>query len=291
MKGIIVVNPFLVPKESLHFASRLEDEFNKRGVQIEIISNLFATTCLDESKLKAPFNGVDFCVYLDKDKYQSQILEKVGINLFNCHNAIRLCDDKAETYIALADSGVNLPKTVFGALCYNKDAVIDDSWLDDVIDKLSLPIIVKESFGSMGKGVYLAHDKQELSQITEQIKLKPYIYQQYIGAKKGLDVRVIVIGGKAKCAILRENQNDFRSNVAQGGSATAFELPKAFNDTAEKCAKVLGLDYCGVDLLFDANDNPIVCEVNSNAFIGGIEGATGFNVAGAYADYIIEKLK
>ena len=290
MKGIIVINPFKVPKESVHFASRLQEEFEKRGVQIQIVSNLFINTCLEQCILKTSLVGVDFCVYLDKDKYQSQILERAGIKLFNSHNAVRLCDDKAETYIALAGSNVKMPKTIFGALCYNKESVIENEWIDKVIEQLGLPLIVKESYGSMGKGVHLATNRDELIDLTNSLKLKPYIYQQYIGAKKGKDVRVIVIGGKVQCAILRENDCDFRSNVAQGGKATAFSLPEEFIQTAETCATTLGLDYCGVDLLFGDDGLPIVCEVNSNAFIGGIEGATGYNVAGAYAEYIIKKL-
>lgn len=291
MKGIIVINPFLVPAESVHFASRLKQEFDKKGVQVNIIADLFSKTSLNETHLNYPLDKVDFCIYLDKDKYQSQILERSGIRLFNSHTAIRVCDDKAETYIALADSGVKMPKTIFGALCYNPNAQIESSLLDNIIDQLGLPLIVKESYGSMGKGVYLVNTKQELVSVVESVKCKPHIFQQYISAKKGVDVRVIVIGGKAKCSIVRSNKNDFRSNVAQGGDATAIDLKENFKKVAERCALVLGLDYCGVDLLYGDDDEPIVCEVNSNAFIGGIEGATGFNVAKAYAEHVIEKIK
>ena len=143
----------------------------------------------------------------------------------------------------------------------------------------------------MGKGVHLAKDFDELVDIMQQVKLKPHIFQQYLGKKKGVDIRVIVIGGKAVCAMERKNENDFRSNVAQGGQGTKVDLSPEFKETAEKCAKVLGLDYCGVDLIFGDNNQPYVCEVNSNAFISGIEKVTGFNVAGAYAQYIISKLK
>ena len=58
---------------------------------------------------------------------------------------------------------------------------------------------------------------------------------------------------------------------------------------AEKCAKILKLDYCGIDILHGENGG-MVCEVNSNAFFGGMEKATGINVARAYAEYIIESI-
>lgn len=291
MKGIITINPFLVPQESVHFAKRLSEEFNKNGVQVEIISDLFSQTYIQTQGVFSKLNGLDFCIYLDKDKYQSRLLEKMGVRLFNSHNAVRLCDDKAETYIALSGAGLKIPKTIFAPLCYNQSLSVSDSWLNGIAKELSFPLIVKESFGSMGKGVYLVNDITELKEVSEKLKCKPYLYQQYIRARKGVDVRVIVIGGKALCAIERSNPNDFRSNVAQGGQARTIELPKAFKQTAEKCAKILGLDYCGVDLLYSNENEPIVCEVNSNAFIGGVEGATGVNVAGAYAKYVIEQLK
>ena len=88
----------------------------------------------------------------------------------------------------------------------------------------------------------------------------------------------------------RRNENDFRSNVAQGGTGTAIELPHEFKQAAEKCARILRLDYCGVDLLYGDDGSPYVCEVNSNAFIGGIESATGVNVAKAYVEHIIKEM-
>ena len=289
MKGFIIINPFLVPQESVYQAERLKSEFEKKEVSVEIISDAFLRAELD-CKLRSDLSSADFIIYLDKDKYQSQILTKLSVRLFNSHEAIRLCDDKAETYIALSNVGINLPKTIFGALCYNKDLSIKEEWADKIIDSLGLPVIVKESFGSMGKGVYKAEDKESLLSIMEKVKLKPHLFQQYISKKVGVDVRVIVIGGKAVCAMERVNESDFRSNVARGGSGVKVELSLEFKSVAEKCAQVLNLDYCGVDLLYGENNEPIVCEVNSNAFIGGIESATGFNVAKAYCEYILNEL-
>jgi ribosomal protein S6--L-glutamate ligase/gamma-F420-2:alpha-L-glutamate ligase len=88
----------------------------------------------------------------------------------------------------------------------------------------------------------------------------------------------------------RRNESDFRSNVGQGGEGVKIELLDSFRKTAEACAKILNLDYCGVDLLYGNDGEPIVCEVNSNAFFEGIEKTTGVNVAKLYVEHIINEI-
>ena len=289
-KGLIFVNPYLVPKESIYQAERLKEEFNNLGVDIKIVSDGCFNVAMGGNEVSVLLPDADFAVYLDKDKYLSKILEKSGLRLFNCHDAIRVCDDKAETYIALSKNGVKFPKTIFGALCYNQSLQIKKEWVDKIIKELSFPIIIKESYGSMGKGIYLANDKDELLSAMEKVKTKPHLFQEYVSYKKGVDVRVIVIGGEVVASMERRNENDFRSNVAQGGSGVMVEINEEFINVAKKCAKILNLDYCGVDLLYGKDGEPIVCEVNSNAFIGGIEKTTGKNVAKEYVEYIIKTI-
>lgn len=290
-QGIIIINPYLKPEESVHQANRLKQEFSALGVAVKIVTDAFLSSQIECGKIESQLSGVQFAIYLDKDKYQSQILTECGIRLFNSHKAVRVCDDKGLTYLALSNKGFNIPKTIFGALCYNADSKIDKAWAKKIAGELGFPLIVKESFGSMGKGVYLANDLAELEQVMEKVKLKPHLFQQYLGAKKGVDVRVIVIGGKVVCAMERQNSTDFRSNVAQGGCGKTIELKEDFKLCAQNCAKALELDYCGVDLLYGDDGQPYVCEVNSNAFISGIEKTTGVNVAKAYAMHVLSCLK
>ncbi len=288
MKGIIIINPFLIPQESVRQAERLKQEFNKKQVEIDIISDGYLRNCLENGEFNIELNA-DFIIYLDKDKYLSEVLERNGFRLFNSHNAVRVCDDKARTYIALSGKGFNLPKTIFGALCYNNACEIDKNAPKLIASKLGYPVIVKECYGSMGKGVYKADNESELKEIMEKVKTRPHLFQEYIGYKKGIDVRLIVIGGKVVSAMERRNDSDFRSNVARGGTGVKVEVPLEFIETAERLAKELKLDYCGVDLLYGKDNQPIVCEVNSNAFFEGTEKATGINVAEKYAEYIISQ--
>lgn len=291
--GKIIINPYLKPKESLLQANRLKEEFALLGVDVEIVSDAFLRMRIHNGDILNNLTA-DFIVYLDKDKYVSEMLSISGARLFNSHNAIRVCDDKARTYIALAGSNINLPKTIFAPLCYSSVDPLPQGFAEKIVSELGLPIIIKECYGSMGKGIYKADDFDELISISEKLKTSAHLYQEYLPYRKGTDVRVICIGGKAVCAMIRENSSDFRSNIALGGKGKAIDIHDCayveFKKMAEKAANALELDYCGVDLIYGKDDSPYICEVNSNAFFNEMEKVSGINVASKYANYILDKI-
>lgn len=289
-RGAIVVNQYGRQNLSIAQATRIKEEFSVLGLNVPIIKTEELGYIIDKDKITSKYSGLDFAVYLDKDKYFSEVLTSLGIKLFNSHNAIRLCDDKGRTYIALANAGIKVPKTILAPLCYMENQEISLETAQEIGKELSYPVIVKESYGSLGQGVYMAKTDGELLTLINALKLKPHLYQEYIGAKKGEDIRVIMVGGKVIASMKRTNPNDFRSNVYQGGNTKKFDLPKTYINTCEKVSKLLGLDYCGIDLLEDGTTEPVVCEVNSNAFFEGIEKATGVNVAKTYVEYIIKNI-
>lgn len=90
--------------------------------------------------------------------------------------------------------------------------------------------------------------------------------------------------------MLRYSESDFRSNSALGGKAKKFEPSKDFIEVAEKVAKILNLDYMGIDLMFGKSGEPILCEVNSNAFFTTMEEVCNVNVAKAYAEHIVSTI-
>ncbi|MEG1706488.1 MAG: RimK family alpha-L-glutamate ligase, partial [Clostridia bacterium] len=145
-------------------------------------------------------------------------------------------------------------------------------------------------YGSFGMQVYLAKTRAELENLYARLINKPHLYQQFIASSSGMDTRMIVIGGKYFSAMKRVSKSDFRSNIELGGVGEEFCPTQSFIDTAERVAKKLGLDYCGIDILFGEHNEPIVCEVNSNAFFIEMERIARVNVAGRYASYIVGKV-
>ena len=289
-RAIIITNAYSTLPTGLNQAERLKTEFAHLGVNAEIRRNGFFAYLDGDGGIINELCGYDFCVYLDKDKYTSAILEKCGLRLFNSHAAVRVCDDNMAPPLARSNMGIKMPASVAGLLGYDGGAQVKTDDIDFIEKTLGYPVVVKESYGSLGKGVYKANNRQELEALCEKLKCTPHLFQKFISSSAGKDIRVIVIGGKAVAAMQRKSDEDFRSNLELGGTAKPVEIDDCLRDICELTAKTLNLDYCGIDVLYGENGGYLVCEVNSNAFFGGIERVTGVNIARLYAEYVCSKI-
>ena len=282
MRYIIIVNAYIRNKSQLHQAQRIAEELKHIGVQCEIIRNVNLAKIKD-GKVFAQHDCV--CIFLDKDKAAARLLEKSGVKLFNCAEAIENCDDKMLTHIALANNGIPMPDSIYAPLCYYGDAQVDKEFLKDV-EKLGYPLVAKLCYGSLGAGVFLINSFSELYEFENKNKLEAHFYQKFIGVG-GEDIRCIVIGGKFVCAMKRTNGHDFRSNIELGGHGEKYEADSELIELCEKTAKILKLEYCGIDVLIDDAGKRYICEVNSNAFFAEAERVCGVNIAKKYAELII----
>lgn len=104
------------------------------------------------------------------------------------------------------------------------------------------------------------------------------------------DVRAFVVAGNLVTAMKRTAPaDDWRTNISQGGTGTAIELPPAAVAAAEDATTTLGLDAAGVDLIQDPHGNWHVLEVNAPAGFKGLHEATGVNVAAYIAATAIRR--
>ena len=285
MKAWLVINSFMDNQKFKNLYELLSLAFKKHNVSLEI------KTARDISlEVGANIkNKPDFAIFWDKDIYLGERLEKTGVRLFNSARSVLLCDNKILMYQELADKGIRIPRTfiapkTFEGLNYSKR-----DFLNNVIDEIGFPMIVKEAYGSFGEQVYLANNNESLNKIVDSTGYKDFLLQEFIASSKGRDIRVNVVGDKAIVSMLRENKNDFRSNISSGGTGVKFDPKPEYLDLAVKASKALGLDFAGVDVLF-GEDGPIICEVNSNPQFASTLKATGINLADYIAEYILKSL-
>ena len=78
--------------------------------------------------------------------------------------------------------------------------------------------------------------------------------------------------------------DDFRSNLHQGGEGTPIKLTDEERRIAVKAAKAMGLSIAGVDLM-RSNRGPLVLEVNASPGFG-IEKITDRNIAEKIIEYV-----
>jgi ribosomal protein S6--L-glutamate ligase/gamma-F420-2:alpha-L-glutamate ligase len=288
-KGLILVNAFYVSDSVKKQSTALKEEFLRRGVDVDIKQINEAAIYIEKGDIVNKYQGYDFCLFLDKDKHISHMLEKIGLKLFNNPDAIEDCDDKMLTYIKLSNNGILMPKTISSPLCYfDADT---KSFQNKVLEELGLPLIIKQNYGSLGKQVYKIESKEEFYKVSTSLKYLPHLYQSFIASSEGKDIRVILINHQVVAAMERKNPNDFRSNIALGGHGTKIDkLDPRFEETAIKASEILNLDYCGVDIMIGENGEPILCEVNSNAFFNEISKVTGIDVCKKLVDYLMTKI-
>ncbi len=289
MTGLIITNQEIGHNQ--YKVNRFLEEFKKKGILLSVIKNDGTLAEITNNDIKINLPEVDFVLYLDKDIYLARMLEKAGYRLFNRADFIKMCDDKTLTFIRCANEGIPMPLTIAAPLVYTSSTDIHIEFLDEVIKKIGLPMVVKKVYGSLGEGVFLANNKEELIKLYKEICHSPILFQKYVKTSKSKSIRVLVIDHKAFGCFARVNSKDFRSNYGDTAGGLDIQNKQKYLDFAQKIADKLDIEYAGIDLLDDENDEPILCEINSNAFFEEFEKVTGLNVAEAYAEMVIKEIK
>ena len=294
MNAWLVVNEFLHSNKFNEIHNWLLEAAKKQEISMQIKTN--AELLIDlaqnlEGKLLHK-KEVDFVLFWDKDVRLAAYLEQLGYSVFNSSKAIGICDDKSLTHLALMSAGIRMPRTIIAPMTFENIGYTNFTFLDNVAERIGFPMVMKECFGSFGQQVYLIHNQEELKSRVSQTGTKPILFQEYIKSSFGRDIRLQVVGGQVIASMYRYSDNDdFRANLTIGGKMKTYSPTKEQCELAVKCCDVIGLDFAGVDILFGESEEPIVCEVNSNAHFKNIYDCTGVNAADAIITHIRKTLQ
>jgi gamma-F420-2:alpha-L-glutamate ligase len=212
--------------------------------------------------------------------------ERMGVPLINGAEAVEACADKLQTLQVLSASGLPIPKTVLSKFPVDVDVIARE---------LGFPVVVKKLRSTRGAGVVLCQDREQFNDLASLLgnagHQSDFIFQQYVKASHGRDVRVLVIGDSVAAAMERRAPNGgFKSNVSLGGTGTAIDPPPEMAKMAIDAAKALRLDVAGIDVLFDEGGYRI-CEANSSPGFVGLEKACPVSVPDKVFDYVETRLK
>jgi ribosomal protein S6--L-glutamate ligase len=207
--------------------------------------------------------------------------EMMGVFTANESQAVARSRDKLRALQLLSRHDIGIPATAFARRPED---------LRHAIKQVGgTPVILKLLEGTQGLGVILAETIKSAESVVDAMHSlrQNILVQAFIAESEGVDYRALVVGSKVVAAISRQAvKGEFRSNLHRGGSARAVELEPEYERTAVEAARVLGLNIAGVDMI-PSKDGPMVLEVNSSPGLGGVEKASGADVAGAIVDFVI----
>jgi ribosomal protein S6--L-glutamate ligase len=277
---------------------RLKEEAKLRGHDVKVIKYKECYASIEQNKPVVSYRGEDLVgfdaiiprIASSMTRYGTAIVrqfEMTGVYTPSSSIAITRSRDKLRTLQLLARAGVGIPKTVFTR---------NTTDFDDLIDEVGeLPVIIKLARGTHGNGVVLAETKKAAKSVLQAFHVMDddgtnILLQEFVKESAGVDIRVFVVGGKVIASMKRQSlDDDFRSNLHQGGAGESVKLTDEERRTALKAAKAMGLSICGVDIM-RSDRGPLVLEVNSSPGFG-IEKVTGRDVAGPILDYIEQNAK
>jgi ribosomal protein S6--L-glutamate ligase len=268
---------------------RLKEEAVARGHVVRVVNYATCYVTVESNKPIVRYKGeeihnVDVIIpriASTLTRYGSAIVrqfEMQNVPTTTSSIAIVRSRDKLRSMQLLAKTGVGIPKTVFARETADFEGVLEQVG--------GAPVIIKVARGTHGNGVVLAETRKAALAVMQAFFVEGvnFLVQEYIAESAGVDIRAFVVNGKVVASMLRQSlDDDFRSNIHQGGEGIPVKLTPEERRTAQTAAKAMGLSICGVDMM-RSERGPLVLEVNSSPGFA-IEKVTGHNVASTVIDY------
>lgn len=274
----------------IHSTTRLTEAAAARGHRVTVVDYLRCTLGVSTTRPAVRLDGAELAfdaviprIGATHTTYGAAVVrqfEAMGVAPLNRADSIARSRDKLHALQLLAGAGLGLPTTGYAHATQG------------VRDVLALvggpPVVVKVLEGTQGVGVARADTASAAAAVIGAFRRldADVLVQEYVAEAGGTDLRALVVGGRVVAAMRRTAApGEFRANLHRGGRAEPVELDEGEQTAAVAAAEVLGLAVAGVDML-RSQRGPLVVEVNSSPGLGGIERATGVDVAGAIVAHL-----
>lgn len=271
---------------------RLVEEAENRGHKVKVVKYKNCYMSLDEKYPSVHYKGKSLTgfdaiiprISNNMTRYGCAVVrqfEMQGVWTASSSIAITRARDKLRSQQILTKAGIDTPKTLVSR---------NTTDIDDLLEQIGLPVIIKLATGTHGNGVVLADTKKAAKSALQAFYLynedgTNILLQEYIKESAGTDIRAFVVGSRVVASMQRRSlDDDFRSNLHKGGEGTSIKLTNEEKRIALAAAKAMGLHVAGVDLM-RSNRGPLVLEVNASPGFG-IERITGRNVAAKIIEYV-----
>lgn len=172
-------------------------------------------------------------------------------NVVNTAKAIHLVNNKREFRKILNENNL-CPKTWFS--------------INEFIGEENYPVILRRKTHAQGRNLHLCNNYEDLCLAADKYGEGNYYFSEFIN--KVEEYRVFVVQGRVACVAKKTpaNPNEIAWNVAKGGrfdNVNWGDWPLKAVKKSIEAFNLSGLDFGGVDVMIDADNNAYIIEINS----------------------------
>ena len=275
----------LIGNISSYSAVRIKEEFEKRGLLLDMVSSHDVVFQVENSTTRFLKNTGE-----DLHSYDVYIFRGMGKRIHELSVVARYLKSHGKTIVedVLTNRAMYIDKftpTMIDSEIPTLNYTLLFAPQPEILERVEYPIIVKGLDSSMGRKVNLVHNREELDASIEKFKY-PIMLQQYVPIR--CDYRVMVIDGEPLGAVVRYNKEGDFLTIRAGGKPEAVELPQEALDVAVRATEVAGLTVAGVDLL-EHEGVYYRLEVNMSPQFKVFEHKTEVNVAEKIVDAVVKQ--
>ena len=208
--------------------------------------------------------------FLSENANFAKICEEMGIKFIGPnYKLIELLGNKSKAKETMKKAGVPVVPGSEGLTNSKKEAV-------EIAEKIKYPVILKASAGGGGKGIRIAHNKEELEKAYSLVKQEAKIsfnddsiyIEKFVENPRHVEIQVLadehgngIHLGERDCSVQRRNQKIIEETPA---SIIDDETRKKMGEVAVKAVKEIGYTNAGtIEFLVDKNKDFYFMEMNT----------------------------
>ena len=208
--------------------------------------------------------------FLSENANFAKICEEMGIKFIGPnHKLIELLGNKSKAKETMKKAGVPVVPGSDG-LIYSKEEAVK------LAEKIKYPVILKASAGGGGRGIRIAHNKEELEKAYSLVKQEAKVsfnddsiyMEKFIENPRHVEIQVLadehgngIHLGERDCSVQRRNQKIIEETPA---SIIDDETRKKMGEVAVKAVKEIGYTNAGtIEFLVDKNKDFYFMEMNT----------------------------
>ena len=229
------------------------------------IKSILEAACLTGADSIHPGFG-----FLSENANFAKICEEMGIKFIGPnYQLIELLGNKSKAKETMKKAGVPVVPGSDG-LIYSKEEAVK------LAEEIKYPVILKASAGGGGRGIRIAHNKEELEKAYSLVKQEAKVsfndnsiyMEKFIENPRHVEIQVLadehgncIHLGERDCSVQRRNQKIIEETPA---SIISNETRKKMGEVAVKAVKEIGYTNTGtIEFLVDKNQDFYFMEMNT----------------------------